>query len=740
MKSSLPKNRTPLLIIFAIICILAALTLGLYQMKCMTQYSYETKLDTYDSLTNNTAALLKQEVENNYESIKISANLVAKAGELNENAITAIIPILSENESYLDISIVDTEGNGYNRDGDRVDESKEAYFIKAMQGTTNVADKLSYNSDQEPILIYATPIMDGTSKKGVLLTSINAKINVLPSPTNELEQGSMIYLINENNELVSYIEGNDISDFNYNTLITNGSFIQGVENNNISSVFRAIIQNEDTEKEYIWDKNPIGINNWYVLIGREDTISPATLKLLALTNNIWILISIGTFFLFAMTIIGKSKSNRKIIKTLYLDPVTGGSNWYKFRINVNKILNSKQFYKKKFAIINFDINRFKIINDAYGYQKGDEVLKDIYYEIRRWAQQGEPFTRYAADQFYIMLNFQEESEVEERINDLNERLHELRYTKAARIFFGVYFITERKDSIDRMGEFAAVAKKNIKGNTEAIISYFDKAARDKLLEEEEIENSMNEALKNNEFHVFLQPKYTVQDETISGAEALVRWLNRDGIMLTPNNFIPIFEKNGFITELDYYMLNKVCEVLRNWIDRGFIPFPISVNISRLHFINPNLADIICEIVDKNCIPHGLIELEVTESAFLHNKAALIRTVTLLRQEGFMVSMDDFGAGYSSLNSLKDLPLDIVKLDGEFFQITKEVERGLTVIRNTITMAKDLHMKVVAECIETKEQVEFLCSVGCDVIQGYYYARPMPVDQFEERYYLNIVIE
>ncbi|MGB4658639.1 MAG: GGDEF domain-containing protein, partial [Mobilitalea sp.] len=706
-----------------------------------TQYSYETQLDTYDSLTNNTAALLKQEVENNYESIKISANLVAKAGELNENTIKAILPILSENESYLDILIVNTDGIGYNIDGDKVDEAKETYFKKAMQGTTNVADKLSFNSNQEPILIYATPIMEGTTKKGVLLACINARINVLPLPTSELEQGSMIYLLNENNELVSYIEGNDISKFDYNTLIKNGVFLQGIENDSkISSIFRSIIPTENTEKEYIWDRKPIGINNWYVLIGREDVISPATLKLLALTNNIWILIAIGTFFLFAMTIIGKNKSNRKIIRTLYLDPVTGGSNWYKFRINVSKILNSKQFYKKKFAIINFDINRFKIINDAYGYQKGDEVLKDIYYEIRRWAQQGEPFTRYAADQFYILLNFQEESEVESRLYDLNERLHELRYTKAARIFFGVYFITERKDSIDRMGEFAAVAKKNIKGNTDEIISYFDKSAREKLFEEEEIENSMNEALKNNEFQVFLQPKYTVQNETISGAEALVRWMNSDGVMLTPNNFIPIFEKNGFITELDYYMLNKVCEVLRNWIDRGFIPYPISVNISRLHFINPNLADIICEIVDKNCIPHALIELEVTESAFLHNKAALIRTVTLLRQEGFMVSMDDFGAGYSSLNSLKDLPLDIVKLDGEFFQITKEVERGLTVIRNTITMAKDLHMKVVAECIETKEQVEFLYSVGCDVIQGYYYARPMPVDQFEERYFLNIVTE
>jgi EAL domain-containing protein (putative c-di-GMP-specific phosphodiesterase class I) len=204
-------------------------------------------------------------------------------------------------------------------------------------------------------------------------------------------------------------------------------------------------------------------------------------------------------------------------------------------------------------------------------------------------------------------------------------------------------------------------------------------------------------------------------------------------MITPGYFIPVFEKNGFIIELDIYMLRKVCEQLREWLNKGYHPLPISVNISRIHFANPMLAQDIKNIVDEYGIPHDLIELELTESAFLQSKETLIKTVIQLRNYGFLVSMDDFGAGYSSLNSLKDLPLDIVKLDGELFRITDEVERGFTVIRNTISMAKDLHMQVVAECIETREQVEFLCTVGCDIIQGYYFAKPMPVEQFEQRY-------
>ncbi len=457
-------------------------------------------------------------------------------------------------------------------------------------------------------------------------------------------------------------------------------------------------------------------------------------KLLLLSYIMWGFIIVCAIVLLTLMIVLQRKSNRRVIKALYLDPVTGGDNWYKFRIHVSKVLNSKQFTRHRYAIVNFDINRFKLINDAYGYHKGDEVLKDIYHVINKWAKPGEPITRYAADQFYVMMSFQSHEEVISRINELNGRLHQLRYTSSARIFYGIYNITERQHSIDRMGEFASIAKNNIKGSTEGILSFFDEADKNRLLEEEEIERTMSTALINDEFQVYLQPKYIAREEKISGAEALVRWNSSNGNTLHPSYFIPVFEKNGFITELDYYMLRKVCEVIRSWLDKGLTPLPISVNISRLHFANEHLAEIIKNIVDRYDVPHNLIELELTESAFLQNKMALIKTVIQLREYGFLISMDDFGAGYSSLNSLKDLPLDVVKLDGELFRMTDEVERGLIVIRNTITMAKDLDMMVVAECIETREQVEFLCTVGCDIIQGYYYAKPMPVEQFEEQYF------
>ena len=734
MRFALPKNRTAPLIVFAILGFIVSLTLGLYHINQMTQYSYRLQYEEYNALSNNVAALLKQEIDSNYEALQVLANHIAKAESLDEETITEILRLLNTDDKYVDMAVLDQNGVGFNSKGKAVNLSTEVYVTEALLGMNASSNKLIYTENNTPVITYAVPIEKDGNSIGVLTASQKAEISNIALLDSEIAHGRLIYVINTLNEPIAFIKGMDINNFDYNKLISNGKIFDTAVDYTAAISPNNLLKKAETETSYIWNKVPIGVNDWYVLVGSIYSINANTRDILDLTNLMWVVITSATLIMSFLMIVTQVRSNRKVINTLYLDPVTGGDNWYKFRINANKIISSKQFTKKSYALINFDINRFKIINDAYGYQKGDEVLRDIYNVIKRWSRTGEPVTRYAADQFYILMSFTDIVELTERILDLNDRIRQMRYTKTARIFYGVYYIAETNDSIDRMGEFAQVAKNNIKGSSEGIISFFDDVARERLLEEEEIEKSMNEALKNDEFQVYLQPKYMAKEETISGAEALVRWQSSNGMPFSPSEFIPLFEKNGFITELDYYMLKKVCQLIKDWLDKGYNPLPISVNISRLHFANSHLAEIITDIVDSYGVPRYLIELELTESAFLQNKQMLIDTVVRLREYGFLVSMDDFGAGYSSLNSLKDLPLDTVKLDGELFRLTDEVERGLCVIRNTITMAKDLHMKVVAECIETREQVEFLCMVGCDVIQGYYFAKPMPADQFEARYY------
>ena len=253
--------------------------------------------------------------------------------------------------------------------------------------------------------------------------------------------------------------------------------------------------------------------------------------------------------------------------------------------------------------------------------------------------------------------------------------------------------------------------------------------RSKLLKEQDIESHMEEALENKEFKVYLQPKYSPEGGRMGGAEALVRWISPTSGFISPGEFIPIFEKNTFIIQLDEYMLEEVCKLQRMWLDEGKTLVPISVNISRIHLLDEGLILMILHIVDYYKLPHDCIELELTESAFFDDKKKLIHTVEELKKNGFVVSMDDFGSGYSSLNTLKDLPFDVVKLDGEFFRKMEDQTRSRIIIEDTITLAKHLELQVVAEGIEEKEQVEFLKSMGCDLIQGYYFAKPMPAEEF-----------
>ena len=244
---------------------------------------------------------------------------------------------------------------------------------------------------------------------------------------------------------------------------------------------------------------------------------------------------------------------------------------------------------------------------------------------------------------------------------------------------------------------------------------------------------MEQALANGELHVYLQPKYSAETKRLGGAEALIRWISPTQGFIGPGKFIPIFEKNGFITKIDDFMLRSVSRLQANWVKEGRNVVPISVNISRAHFTQEDLAEHICAIVESEGAPKELIELELTESAFFEDKDVLINTVEKLKSMGFAVSMDDFGAGYSSLNSLKDLQLDVLKIDADFFRGKEENEdRGSLIVSETIQLAKNLGMTTVAEGIESAEQVEFLAERGCDLIQGFYFAKPMPVADYEQK--------
>lgn len=729
-------NNIPLYLIVAVITI-SAIIIYVFHVNNFIRREFSETIQKYEKRSQETTSLIKDRINSSHDTLDVVSTWIMDRNQVTYSDFKDVMPIGLNEMGYVDMAIIYPNGKGFNLRGDNIVASDELLGSIADTDETRLSILNHWQEQEGKYLVYSKAIMKNNQFLGIVLliqdtkVLIDKDININYAYENHIST----YLLTDSKEVISF-DSEGLQGFNYEEILNdNNSFLQKL-NSKDNLLFLDLLKLGSHEySKIIWHENPLDINDWTVLIGRSYTVDPVTMDILQITNVILLFVFLSIIISFTGFTFYRHRSNKMMIEMIYMDPVTEGDNWYKFRSDVKKILSSKSFHKNNYALITFDINRFKLINDSYGHQKGDEILKDIYGIIQQWVNPNECYTRYAADQYYILITYNNQAEIEDRITELNDMLHKLHYITAGKFYFGVYFINDKVDSIDRMIDFACHAKNIIKGSNDTMIGYFDKVSRDKLLQEEYIEKYMFHALYNEEFQVFLQPKYFTKEETIAGAEALVRWIDKDGVFIFPSIFIPLFEKNGFIKELDLYMLHKVCRLQRDWINKGYDLIPISVNLSRVHFANPNLANTIKSIVDQYGIPHSLLELELTESAFLENKKMLIDTVTKLRGFGFVVSMDDFGAGYSSLNSLKDIPLDILKLDGELFRSTKEVQRGETVVRNTISMAKDLHMMVVAECIETREQVDFLSSVGCDIIQGYYYAKPMACDQFEMNYLL-----
>ncbi len=479
-----------------------------------------------------------------------------------------------------------------------------------------------------------------------------------------------------------------------------------------------------------WYQTPLQVKGWRVVTLVRRHIDADMLYELALILLFGLLAACFAIFFPLSAIIRRIRHCRTLTHALRADPVTGGYNYAYFKSTVAKVARLRRTAGSVLALAAIDVDKFGVYSDVRGHERGELLLYNIYQYLSKHLRRDEALARYSVDQFAMLLILAPEEDPISRMELLMHGVSRLNRNDQITCSAGIYIVSDRKQNVERMYHYASVAKDAARTQAGCRILRFDNAMRDALLREQQIESLAEKALAQKEFVVYLQPKYSVQDHILSGAEALIRWNSPELGFVSPGAFIPLFERNGFILQLDDYMLSAVCGVQRRWMDAGRTLVPVSVNISRAHFAVPNIAPHIRDIVDSFGVPYDMIELELTESAFFDDKALLAVTVDLLRGYGFPVSMDDFGSGFSSLNSLKDLPLDVVKLDKDFFDAAADAERGASLIRDTIALAKHLRMEVVAEGIETHEQVEFLMRTGCDLIQGFYFAKPMPVSEFE----------
>ena len=432
------------------------------------------------------------------------------------------------------------------------------------------------------------------------------------------------------------------------------------------------------------------------------------------------------------------EANRKLERLAFVDPVTQGRNRTSFELDAAASLAAAP--AGSFALVSMDIQKFKVVNDQFGVESGNRVLSYVHDRLLSCLEEGEYVARISADQFNLLLKAGTEEALEARIERMARVVNDGLAFDEGRTYLltmtaGVCMVDDPALPLMQIRDRANVARKKVGegagGGRLCACRFYSSEDSLQLSAEKEIENRMRAALDAGEFAIYLQPKLDLRTDAVVGAEALVRWIDPVRGLVPPSDFIPLFERNGFVVDLDLCVFEQVCALLRAWIDGGRRPVVLSVNMSRAHLVDPCFLGRYEEIRRRHDVPASLIEIELTETLVFEDPVGLGRVIDELHAAGYSCSMDDFGSGYSSLNVLKDIDVDVLKLDRVFFDaVDADTGRGAAIVDIVIELARRLRMRTVAEGVETREQAAFLKRAGCDMIQGYLFSRPVPPVEFE----------
>lgn len=420
----------------------------------------------------------------------------------------------------------------------------------------------------------------------------------------------------------------------------------------------------------------------------------------------------------------KEKSEKQLI---YYDQLTGLYDRNIFEIKVGDLLEQ---INEDYYMIHFDIKNFKLINEFYGAKIGDSLLVSIADVLKKEFKDNELviYSRLQGDKFAIFMPkyTYNNSGIYNKLNAVNKMVDSLNIY----IYMGICPVDKNSKNVKELIDHAQLAGSICKHNLNDNIKVYDESIKDSIYEENKIVSSFDDAKKNGEFVFYIQPQIS-NDDKVLGGEALVRWI-RDGKVVPPDNFIPLFEKYGLISDLDRYIWEEVCKKLKEWKERN-IDYYISINLSLLDFFGMDIYKVLTNLVKKYKIESSKLKLEITESVFVNKVEELSKLIEKLKSFGFIIEMDDFGSGYSSLNMLKSIDIDVIKMDMGFLYDEDKSDKSRVILEELIKLSKKLNLEVITEGVETIDQVNYLKRVGCDIFQGYYFGKPMELKTFEKIY-------
>lgn len=713
----------------------------------MITFNYTTRLDAsfkneaevyLSEISYQNTLLLEKQITGDLNALKYLADYLHTTNSDDNTILKGLIEIAKQN-NFKRMGIINLDGYAVTTDNHALFLGDREYFINALNGIPSVSDAIIDKTDNEKINVFAVPVYHNDKIRCVLFATQNINsyeeiVSILP-----FSGLGYSYVIKANGDIVlasSHLNSLGKIDNIFDSIKASKDLdlsLFASMQNNIADRKSGFIDYTLNNIPKFMNYSPTTINDWYVLsIVPASIVLSKTTGIMIYTICMFAIIAAAFLCLLLYNIIIQNKNKTTLIELAYYDSLTKINNITKFSIDTKELL--VKYPSTKYAIVQFDIDKFKFINDVYGFLEGNAILTYVAKIISLSIKENECCARISNDVFVLLLQFESKKKIIERLEAVQNSIHHYKSSQSQTfdiiLSFGIFLIKEPQMAISTMIDRASIAKKTIKGCRHQTIAFYTEDIRNTMLKEKAIESQMNEALTANQFVVYYQPKYKISNLQLDSAEALVRWQHKDGKMIPPDEFIPLFEKNGFIIQVDIYVFEQVCVDLRHWIDEGKNVVPISVNLSRLHLYNPNFIVEYQAILNKYQIPANLIELELTESAVLDNVSILQNLMEQIHRAGFLLSMDDFGSGYSSLNLLNDLTVDSVKLDREFFNKTADNDRGRSIVSTIIALTKKLGIQTVAEGVETKQQLDFLQHENCDIAQGYYFSKPIPVENFQ----------
>lgn len=720
---------------------------GLYFILHTARMSREETIGYIQNAVQQTTYAVDEHILEEFDTLMAAAVVAQDRDLLADDAVLhALMNGLEHHNGYVHIGFADANGNAIWIDEQdrehRADLSGEGFIQRTLAGEPSLSQVRFDKSNKTDIHYYSVPVYDGeTSAVEGVLFAAEPQDSLRDIVNHSLYAGQGLAHIIDS-------KGEYIVRSNSPLVIGIGTSIFEVQTPLKAEVVDEILENLAVGRTgYIiksfYGKNrliayaPLSVNDWHVFYAVPEDMVSAGIKTFTVGTIATVCVATAIFIFFILMIGIINNKNRKVLEHLpFVDPVTGHRNFSRFLLDAEKIL--KNAHSENYAICYSDIKNYKYINDVFGRDVGDRILRYLADFQNRISQEGEVCARISEDAFVALRRYKTKREIEKRFEGTAQQLAIFPETFSqgykVELYGGVYLI-DRADgalTLNDMLDRAIAAQEEVKlaAGTKHLGTYSSEM-REKKLWETEVESKMEAALDNGEFKVYLQPKIDIQQgDRISGAEALVRWVSPEKGLIPPARFIGLFERNGFIIDLDRFVLDKVCRFYKEAVMSNGLPSCLlSVNVSRLGLMHPDFIRSYTQIRESYGIPAGCIELEFTESFAFGDNVMFRSIVAECKRNGFLCSMDDFGAGYSSLNMLKSIHVDVLKLDRQFFLYGDDAERGQELVKNIIAMAKALNMRTVAEGIDDKALIAQLRAMGCDVIQGNVFAKPMPMEDF-----------